>query len=248
MSATTSNPSTGVETDPHGHLDRVYVWEWPVRLFHWTIAGSIVVLAVTGIYIGNPFLPVTGEATRHFVMGTMKSIHWIASMVFLVSVLGRILWMFAGNPYARWDQFVPLSAARLKGIWNTAAFYLFLKRDPPAFVGHNPLAGLIYVVVYGLCLAMIATGLAMASTSAHVGSMLSWFQFLIPVCGGLQMARFLHHIGMWLIIGFAAHHVWSAFLIGTVERSSLIDSIFSGYKVVSPESARRALKRIEDDR
>jgi len=224
------------------------VWEWPVRLFHWLIVGSILVLAVTGIYIGNPFLPVKGEATRHFVMGTIKSVHFAAGMVFLVSVLGRLLWMFAGNPYARWREFVPTTAERFKGMWTTAAFYAFLEREAPNFVGHNPLAGAVYVLVYGLCLLMIATGLAMASAGAHVDSMLSWFQFLIPWCGGLQIARFLHHVSMWLILAFAAHHVWSAFMMGSIERSALIDSIFSGYKVVKPEAARRARKRIEEGR
>jgi len=235
-------------TTEHGPLVRVYVWEWPVRLFHWLIAGSIAVLAVTGIYIGNPFLQVTGEATRHFAMGTMKSIHFVAAMVFALSVLGRILWMFAGNPYARWREFLPLSAERIRGALDTAAFYVFLKRDSPAYVGHNPLAGAVYTVVYGLCLLLIATGLALASAGAHVGSMLSGFQFLIPLCGGLQMARFLHHVSMWLVLGFAAHHVWSAFLIGIVEKSSLIDSIFSGYKVLKPDVARRAEQRLEEDR
>ena len=96
-----------------GHLDRVYVWEWPVRLAHWLFVGTILILAVTGIYIGNPFLPVQGEATRHFMMGTMKTIHFVAAMVFLIAVFGRILWMFAGNPYARWRQFVPIEKKRL---------------------------------------------------------------------------------------------------------------------------------------
>jgi Ni/Fe-hydrogenase 1 B-type cytochrome subunit len=232
----------------HGHLDRVYVWEWPVRLAHWLMVGSILLLAVTGIYIGNPFLPVQGEATRHFMMGTIKSIHFVSAMVFVVAVLGRILWMFAGNPYARWHQFLPVSRRRLVGVWRTLSFYLFLRRDSPAFVGHNPLAGLVYTVVFGLCLMMIGTGFAMASASAHVDSLMRGFDFLIPLFGGLQMARFLHHLGMWLILGFAAHHVWSAFLIGTVERSSLIDSIFSGYKVLSPDVAKRAEKHIEEDR
>jgi Ni/Fe-hydrogenase 1 B-type cytochrome subunit len=191
---------------------------------------------------------VKGEATRHFAMGTMKSIHFVAGMVFLVSVLGRLLWMFAGNSYARWQQFVPVTAERLVGIWKTFAFYAFLAKEPPPFVGHNPLAGVAYLAVYGLCVLMIATGLALASAGAHVDSMLAWFQFLIPLCGGLQLARFLHHVAMWLILGFAAHHVWSAFLMGTVERSSLIDSIFSGWKVFPREVARRARQQAEEDR
>jgi Ni/Fe-hydrogenase 1 B-type cytochrome subunit len=232
----------------HPQLERVYVWEWPVRLSHWLIVGSIVVLAITGIYIGNPFLPVPGEATRHFVMGLIKSIHFVAAMVFTLAVVSRLLWMFAGNPYARWNQFIPTTVARMKGIWNTASFYAFLKRDSPSFVGHNPLAGAVYTVVFFLYISMIVTGLAMAAANAHVGSLLESFQFLIPWFGGLQLARFLHHIGMWLIIGFSAHHVWSSFLVGSVEKSSLIDSIFTGYKVLSPGDAESARRHLEEDK
>jgi Ni/Fe-hydrogenase 1 B-type cytochrome subunit len=227
---------------------QVYVWEVPVRLCHWLIVASIGVLAVTGLYIGNPFLTVRGEATRHFVMGTVKSIHWAAAMVFLVSVFARVLWMFAGNPYARWHQFLPVSAERIRGAWTTFSYYVFLRRKPPTFVGHNPLAGLTYTVVFALFAVMIATGLAMASAGAHVDSVLRSFQFLIPWCGGLQMARFVHHVCMWLILGFAAHHVWSAFLIGTVERTALMDSIFSGYKVLPPEVAERAREQLRKGR
>lgn len=235
------------QADPE-QLERVYVWEVPVRLSHWLIVATLVVLSVTGIYIGNPFLPVNGEATRHFVMGTLKSLHFMAAMLFTLSVCARLLWMFAGNPYARWQEFLPVSKRRLQGIWNTFAYYVFLHRDSPAFVGHNPLAGAIYTLVFGLCTGMIVTGLALASAGAHVTSLLHSFQFLIPWLGGLQWARFLHHVGMWLLLGFGAHHVWSAFLIGTVERSSLIDSIFSGYKVLHPDVAKRARRHIEEDR
>lgn len=228
-------------------LERVYVWEWPVRLAHWLIVGSIAVLAVTGLYIGNPFLPMTGEATRLFMMGWVKSLHFWAAMVFSISVLARILWMFVGNPYARWHQFLPLTARRLKGVWNTFAFYVFLHRDSPAFVGHNPLAGLIYATVFSLYIVMICSGLALASANAHLDSMLKSFEFLVPVFGGLQMARLFHHIGMWLLLGFAAHHIWSAFLVNAIEKSSLMDSIFSGYKVLTPDVAKRARKHIEED-
>jgi Ni/Fe-hydrogenase 1 B-type cytochrome subunit len=38
--------------------DRVYVWELPVRAFHWVHVASVAVLAFTGYYIGNPFIVV----------------------------------------------------------------------------------------------------------------------------------------------------------------------------------------------
>ena len=41
-----------------------YVWQIPVRITHWLIALSIVVLSVTGLYIGHPFMTVAGEARQ----------------------------------------------------------------------------------------------------------------------------------------------------------------------------------------
>ena len=41
-------------------------------------------------------------------------------------------------------RYLPLTKRRLLGVWNTFAYYVFLKRDSPAFVGHNPLAGTVY--------------------------------------------------------------------------------------------------------
>ena len=55
-----------------GELVRVYVWQWPVRLTHWLNAYSILVLALTGFYIGHPFITVSGPAGQHFVMGWVE--------------------------------------------------------------------------------------------------------------------------------------------------------------------------------
>ena len=42
------------DTAPRPTTVRVYVWEWPVRVCHWLIAGSIAILSLTGLYIGQP--------------------------------------------------------------------------------------------------------------------------------------------------------------------------------------------------
>jgi Ni,Fe-hydrogenase I cytochrome b subunit len=53
-------------------LDNVYVWQWPVRITHWTTALSLWILSLTGIYMGYPFLIASGQASEHFLMGTAK--------------------------------------------------------------------------------------------------------------------------------------------------------------------------------
>jgi Ni/Fe-hydrogenase 1 B-type cytochrome subunit len=233
-----SAPSAAARSDvavPSGDLVRVYVWELPVRITHWLIAGSIVVLSVTGFYIGAPFIAVPGPAGGRFVMGTMKIVHFYAAIVFTLSVAVRLVWMLTGNRYARWDKFVPVRARRWRGLWPTVKFYLFLLRKPPGFIGHNPVAGLAYLAVFALYLLEIATGLALYGTSAHVESPLRVFAGLAPWLGGLQTARWIHHVVMWLFIGFAIHHVYSAMLMSTVEQNATMESIFSGYKFVPRE-------------
>ena len=212
---------------------RVYVWQLPVRITHWLIAGTIVVLSVTGLYIGTPFIIVPGPAGRSFVMGWMKVIHSYAAIVFMCAVLARVIWMFTGNKYARWDKFIPIYRTHQRGMLPTVLFYSFFRNQPPGYVGHNPLAGSAYALVFGLYFLAIGTGLVMWSASnAAPGSLLGWFATLAPLFGGLQMARWIHHIVMWLLLGFAVHHVYSSILVAHVEKMGVIDSIIAGYKWV----------------
>ena len=216
-------------------IERVYVWDLVVRMSHWIIMISILLLAITGVYIGNPYLTPSGPANEQFVMATMKTVHFYAAIIFALTVATRIAWMFVGSYYARWHQFVPMSPRRRRDVFGMLKFYLFLSKEPPLNVGHNPLAGMTYLLVFALYLTMIFTGFALYSVSA-VGYMQMW-EFLLPIFGGAQMARWIHHVAMWFILGFVAHHIWSAMLVSRVEGMGLIDSLFSGYKFL-PKSWR----------
>lgn len=233
----TAAPDPAPEAGGAEELVRTYVWEIPVRLTHWLIALSLVVLAVTGFYIGRPFITVTGPAGENLVMGWMRFIHFLAAIVFTLSVASRVIWMFVGNRYGRWSELIPTTRERWRGLVSTFRFYVFTRNRPPEYAGHNPLAGLTYSVVFLLYLLMIGTGFALYSVGAHFDSPTRIFSFLTPLFGGLQTARWLHHIGMWLLIGFAVHHVYSALLVDHLEKNATLGSIFSGWKWVS----RRAL-------
>lgn len=246
-----SAPLPGTPHSEHRKdLVRVYVWEFPVRLTHWVIAASFVVLGVTGVYIGHPFITVTGPAKEHFVMGWMRAIHFYFAIAFSLAVVLRVAWMFMGNKYASWNKFVPVTKRRFQGLLPTIRFYLSNMRKPPGFVGHNPLAGVDYTIIFLLDIALIATGFAMYAASARYDSPMHLFGFLASWFGGLQTARLIHHVVMWLIAGFAIHHVYSAVLMSTVEANATLESIFSGYKFVPREdliySGYRFLDRDEE--
>ena len=208
----------------------IYVWELPVRITHWVNVITIGILTVTGIYIASPFIVTNGEATNQYLMGSMRFIHFVTAFVFTVSVLFRVYWAFVGNTYARWRQFIPTRSARRRGMRRMLAFYLFLRRDPPAVVGHNPLAGVAYTVVFILFVLQVITGFALYSLPFDAGTFWpTMFGWIIVVFGG-QAVRLVHDIIMWLILAFTVHHVYTCLLIDIEERSGLVSSIITGFK------------------
>ncbi|MGA7228998.1 MAG: Ni/Fe-hydrogenase, b-type cytochrome subunit [Acidimicrobiia bacterium] len=208
------------------------MWELPVRITHWTIFFCVIVLSITGFYIGNPFI-ITGSDPR-FMMGAVRSIHSVTAWIMIAAVLARIMWAFLGNRWSHWDQFIPLSGDRRVTGRQMLRYYLFMRREPPSEVGHNPLAGLTYTVLYLMFLGQIVTGLALKGLD-NPGGLISNLTNWIFSIGSIPAVRLTHHLVMWLTWGFVIHHVYSALLVDTEEKNGLISSIFTGRKSVDRE-------------
>lgn len=237
MSATTNSAAVSAQPTAPTHplvrqeqLVRVYVWEIPVRLTHWIIFFSIVVLSFTGYYLYSPFLISRGPASV-FLMATIRFVHEVTGFVFIAAVLLRLYWFFKGNRWAHWRSFVPREKWWRHGLLKQLKYYLFLSKVPESEVGHNPLAAATYLVVYGLMILEIITGLALYDfvngiSHGFLGVCFGWITGLI----GIQYVRETHFLIMFAFLAFVIHHVYSAVLIGIEERSGLMGGIFSGYK------------------
>jgi hypothetical protein len=122
-SGTHASPDHGADAHgidrPHDRV-RLYIWQIPVRLTHWVTAGCIVILSVTGLYIADPFLIPPGGA----VMSTIRLIHILTALVFLVSGMVRTYWLLAGNRFARWTAFIPTSRFQATELFRQAGFYV----------------------------------------------------------------------------------------------------------------------------
>ena len=60
------------------NFKRVYVWELPVRIFHWLNVLSLTVLIVTGFIIANPpAILSSAEATNLQTFGLIRFIHFV---------------------------------------------------------------------------------------------------------------------------------------------------------------------------
>ncbi len=210
---------------------RIYVWEIPVRLVHWVNALSVLLLSITGYFIGNPWLFIARrEAYAGFFMGTVRFTHFLVAFIFLASVLLRTYWAFAGNAYASWRGLFPfLTREGRKNMLHAAQYYFFLRRDPPETAGHNALAGMTYlliVVLYGL---IIFTGLALFG-DLHPTSIWNTLTGWVFTFVTAQQIRLTHHAIMWALLIFALYHVYVAWLIDMEEGNGLMSSMFSGFK------------------
>lgn len=210
-----------------------YVWELPLRWCHWSIALSIVVLSVTGFFIGTPFSFATSAS--QYVMGWIRLVHFVAAYVFTVAFASRLVWSVIGNEYASWRAFFPMATAKGRRETMRMLNYYFLRsHEVPETVGHNPLATTAYFVLFLIYLAMALTGFALYATHAPGGAMHTALSFMYSLFS-LQGMRLAHHLGMWLIVGFVINHIYSAWLMDIKEHGGEISSMFSGYKFTVKE-------------
>jgi Ni/Fe-hydrogenase 1 B-type cytochrome subunit len=79
---------------------RIYVWELPVRAYHWINAIALVTLCVTGYMIGAPIrMYYAAEAYQQYWFGWVRFLHFLAAYVYVFNFLARLYWGFTGNKY-----------------------------------------------------------------------------------------------------------------------------------------------------
>lgn len=211
---------------------KVYVWQLPVRIFHWVNMLAIFVLMGTGIYIGKPFASaaIPGEAYYSNLMGWMRYIHFFAAFLFTINLLFRLYWVIWGNKFATSN---PLRWVFWKEVFHTIKFYLFLKNKKPHYIGHNPLAQLSYWVFIGLgSWIVMLTGFYMYTEPQHtsfLGKLFSWVPYIFG--GDSYTIRSWHHLAAWGFMLFTLIHIYMAFRDDYLERNGSISSMLTGYKV-----------------
>lgn len=224
----------------HGRVDHtmtraVYVWEAPVRLWHWVTVVSMLFLAVTGYLIGTPLPSVGGEASDHWVMGYIRMVHFIAGHVFTLVFLLRVYWTLVGNEWSKQLFLPPVHKGKFwTGLLQQVKWYLFLSNEPRGYVGHNPLANLAMFFMFSLVgLFMIFTGYALYSEGLGIDS---WagklFGWVIPLLGQSMNVHTFHRLGMWIMILFSMVHMYMAFREDILSKQGVVSSMVNGYKYI----------------
>ncbi len=214
-------------------LKLVYVWQQPVRIFHWVNALSILVLCITGYLIGAPLAIQSGtEASFNYWFGVNRAIHFIAAYVFFFNFIFRLYWAFVGNKYSTWNNYVPYKKSQWKAIWEVLKIDIFqLKLGPYETIGHNYLASTTYLATFVAFLLQSLTGFGLyaAMSPSWFPKLFAWF---VPLLGGDMAARHIHHLLMWVFILFAMIHIYLVFYHDFIERNGVTSSMIGGWKFI----------------
>ena len=213
-----------------------YVWEAPVRIWHWVMALAMVVLWVTGYFIGSPLPSVPGEASDNYLMGYIRFAHFSAAYIFAVMLLMRAYWAIVGNPFAREMFLVPLYVFRpswWRSFFRVLGHYLFIRRENDWHYGHNQLA---MAAMFGMYLLgsvfMVVTGFALYGEGAGMGSwqytlFTSW---VMPLLGQSQAVHTWHHLGMWYLVVFTIVHLYLVIREDNTTGLTVVSTMISGWR------------------
>lgn len=220
-------------TETPSPAEKVYVYEAPLRLWHWVNALCIVVLCISGYLIGKPLPSVGGEASESFIFGYVRLVHFATGQILILAFIYRIVWAFLGNHHAHQLFLPPLWSPRWwREVFHEVRWYLFMERVPKKYIGHNPLAQLAMFTVFLLpLLNAMATGAALYAEGAGIDSW--WygaFGWVFGVYGDSFSVHTIHRLTMWVIICFAIVHIYVAVREDIMSRQTLISTMISGWR------------------
>jgi len=210
----------------------VYVYDAATRIWHWVTALCIVVLGVTGYFIGSPPPSLGGEAYQHFLFGYVRMTHFIAGMILGVAFLLRIYRVFVGGPHARQIFYIPFwNLHWWKDLFGEVRWYLFMGK-PKEYVGHNPLAHFAMFTMFLLpTIVLLLTGFALYAEDAGVQS--AWYKvfgWVFVLIGDSFAVHTWHNVAMWIVIIFSMVHMYMAIREDMTHRQTTVSSMVSGWR------------------
>lgn len=182
------------------------VWDWPTRLFHWLLAGSVMV----GWYLGEYRSFTTID--YHFYLG-----YFTAGLL-----LFRLIWGFFGPPPVRFRNFIPTGSALL------AYARRVFTRTPSLVAGHNPLGGISVVAILVVLAFQVITGFYAEDDALFASGPL----METVSSRAVLMANNLHHNGARVILILFGIHIAAILFYALWKRENLVLPMITGRKKI----------------
>ena len=210
---------------------RINIWSATLRFQHWANMALIVIMSMSGYYIMNPFFGPAAE-TGHdvgYLMGWVRLIHYASAYLWLGLGFSRLVLSFtAKDRQLRWRSLWPLNSREdVKGLWGTIQYYLFLKKEGPLYLAHNPLQQFAYTGIYVMCLIQMLSGIVLYGLYNQT----DWFWVIVAYpmhWMGVSTIRMIHALIMFVLWSFVIVHVYLATRADALERHGGVSSMVNG--------------------
>lgn len=143
----------------------VKVWDRPVRLFHWSLAGSVALCWLTA--------------------DELQSVHEVAGYAAAGLIGLRLVLGVAGTRYARFSQFIRSPKSTLAYARET------LRHREQRYLGHNPLGAAMVVALIMMVAGIALTGW-MQTTDAYWG--IEWVEETHETMAELLLVAIALHV------------------------------------------------------
>ncbi len=205
-------------------MKKVYIYNKYNRFWHWTQAGLIIFLALTGMEVHGAYEMFGYEKAVYF--------HNNAAWALIILIIFTVFWDFS---IGEWKQYIP-TLNFMKEQINYYIVGIFHKAEHPThktkYTKFNPLQRMTYL------------GLKMLIIPVMIGSGLLYFYFFSNLHKGYNMSldwiAYLHTFGAFILVGFVIIHVYLTTTGHTV--TSSISAMITGWEVMSDEDAKYAIE------
>ena len=180
----------------------IRVWDWPTRLFHW----SLVLLVCLNVYTGN--------------VGGLREmdLHMLSGYAIVALVLFRLAWGLIGSRHSRFADFVRGPRAVIGYVRNVT------KREPEYLAGHNPLGGWSVLALLACVLVQAVTGLFSGDDDDMLyGPLAGWLG-----SGTMDAVTDVHETTKNVLLALVAVHVLGVLWHLFVKRENLITAMLGG--------------------
>lgn len=184
---------------------KVRVWDAPTRIFHWLLALSIPAMWWTAT---------TG--------GSWLTWHKRLGLLVCALIIFRILWGFGGSQTARFSNFLQ----------GKNGLQRYLKGNMPEHEqpGHNPVGALSVLVLLGMVIAQLVTGLFAPDNNTWLNP--GYLNHLVSEATASTMYR-IHLTLFWVLVGMIALHIVAVFAYLIIKKHNLIRPMITGFKTLT---------------
>ena len=194
---------------------RVPVWDRFVRLFHWSLAATIVVATATGFFAAAPRIDI------HI---------WVGAAA-LGLVVARVIWGFLGPTHARFSDFATDRRTIFAHLSQIAAGKAERHR------GHNPLGGAMVLALLGLIVAVAVTGVVVLGGVFKSGPL----AFATSFTTGWNV-RVIHELFSVALVVLIALHVAGVVFESWRTHENLARAMVDGRKEARPKDHASGMK------